>query len=734
MRRLGWIWFGLVGYLSLLCLAGQVFGEDAMSGYLDRSYYTTEQEAVAVCSSGLPAKALEDRVLLVKDTKGNVLARSDVVSAETRIPLNIAALPTGKHTLKVEFQKKTGEVVFAHELILDKKPPKPGCEWKIDRINRAFLRNGEPFFPFGLLMPGSENDFAAAAQMGFNTVHTWTWRRKPEHAAQYVEWAAKHGLVTIINHEGFCRAVELDSLKDLVSAEELESAQKAVARSGYGAKKFSATLMYGPPALKKLSDDAKTRLLVEYDEKNAATLTEALNRAKDSPYLLGYHLFDEPIKLSSVLGRRMYARVQETDGYHPSFVIYSSNIPKGDEFVDWMDVLGTDPYWTPGKSGSRGNVNYVSKITYLTRKRADERRQVAWSVPMGEYWSGIRKRAIMPKEEFCQTYLAVIHGAKAITYFRWPFKCQQTTDTHTALCKEMKLVGPIAVTPDIPQVVKYNPGKFDPENDEYPDIQVSLRRNPAGGYVLLAANSRYYPVDATYRIPLLGDGAKVRRLFDAKEYKSKDGAFSDHVEFLGTRAYAFESNAPLDKPVEISVEMKAYPDRVDPVYGAPGLPDTGRPGKRNLMRNPGFEEAGLPNWPDYYLFGTQSSLDTQNPYEGKTCLKVETKGRGERVYAACSPKLEKDTPFVLSAYMRADRDGVKVRFVGFGWLVPKETFGYKDFTLTTKWQRYSEKGTLIPGLPSWHSVGVLVHGRQEATVYIDALQFEKGTELTEYEP
>ena len=115
-------------------------------------------------------------------------------------------------------------------------------------------------------------------------------------------------------------------------------------------------------------------------------------------------------------------------------------------------------------------------------------------------------------------------------------------------------------------------------------------------------------------------------------------------------------------------------------------------------------------------------------------MKITTEGRGERIYAACSPKLKEATQFTLSAYLRADRDGIKVRFVGFGWLVPKETFGYKDFTLTTEWQRYSETGTLPTGLPNWHSVGVLVHGNQEGTVYIDALQFEKGARATPYEP
>jgi hypothetical protein len=276
---------------------------------------------------------------------------------------------------------------------------------------------------------------------------------------------------------------------------------------------------------------------------------------------------------------------------------------------------------------------------------------------------------------------------------------------------------------------------------------VVLRHNPAGGYVLLAANSRHYPVDVTYRISLLQDGGKVKRLFDSKEYDVQDGAFSDHVEFLGTRAYVFDSRAALNGQVEISVEIEAHPDQADPVYSAPGLPDTGRPAKKNLLRNPGFEEASLPGWPDYYLFTatgplpgrpgseTGCGLDTDNPYQGQASLWICVKDEGaERFYGACSPQLKRETPFVLSAYMRADRDNVKVRFVGFAWRVPKPTFGGEEFTLSTKWQRFSEQGTLMPGLPPWHSVGVEILANQKATVFFDAVQFEKGTELTEYEP
>ena len=200
---------------------------------------------------------------------------------------------------------------------------------------------------------------------------------------------------------------------------------------------------------------------------------------------------------------------------------------------------------------------------------------------------------------------------------------------------------------------------------------------------------------------------------------------------MGTRAYVLASVSRLEEPVPIKVEMTAHPDQTDPFYSAPGYPDTGRPGKKNIIRNPGFEETSLPGWPDYYISWLGNHTTTESPFEGRQCMNVMS---GHGVRQACSPKLDKPTDYVLSAYMRASKEGMKAKFDGGGWLVPKETFGYKEFTLTKKWQRYSEKGKLPTGLPTWHSIGVRVPGGQAGTVFIDALQFEKGQEPTEYEP
>ena len=53
---------------------------------------------------------------------------------------------------------------------------------------------------------------------------------------------------------------------------------------------------------------------------------------------------------------------------------------------------------------------------------------------------------------------------------------------------------------------------------------------------LLAANSRPYPVDATFHIAGL-TGRKLPRLFSKETYKVKDGGFNDSLAPYDTRAY-----------------------------------------------------------------------------------------------------------------------------------------------------------------------------------------------------
>ena len=702
----------LVAFLLPYSLAAQqppaASAPNALSAYLDRSYYTIEKEAVAVCEIEGPER-LGDAVLVVKDAKGNPLGKSDVQGRVTRISIALDKLPVGAHPLAVELRSKKNETLLSRALELIKREPKPGFEWKIDQVNRIVLRDGQPFFPIGMVMSGmvaprDEASFREVAELGFNTVIRWYSGADPATATALHDLAAKYHLYVIDPPDRFAkdnliRAKAQPDFDDLVAA-------------------------------------------------NLDRMAAAVNKVKDSPRLASYYALDEPDKNQIKSGRMLYHKQQELDGYHPSMILYSSGIPAGDQFIDWCDILSTDPYWTPVGEGVRGSINWMSKIVTATRERGEPGRKVTWILPMGEFWSGISKRAILPKEQFAQTYLALIHGAKGIIYFRYPFIHQTALDTLGMLTKELAVLGPIAVTPDVAQTVHYSPDPFDPEKDKYPDVQVSLRRNPAGGYVLLAANTRAFPVEVKVHLSNLGPSGAVKNLFNSNQHPISGGSFSDRLEFNDTRAYTFQASEPIQEPVDLVIEETPHPEQTDPIYGAPGLPNSGRPDKKNVLRNPGFEEAAFSDWPDYYAFimdgprlgrgdpQTIYGLDTANPFEGKNCLWIrasEKKGKF-MFYQTCVPALKEPHSYTLSAYMRADRDGVKVHFVGLGWRIPKPTFGYKEFTLTTKWQRYTETTTLPPKLFRSHSVGVEIVADQNATVFFDAMQLEQGDEATAFEP
>ena len=158
--------------MCLLAVAGLFFctgsvelacGAQRFSSCLDRSYYTTEAAAVVVCRVDESAFETRDRQIVVKDAGGRTLATHPKPCDGARLTFPISELSVGDHVITVSVSEQDDRPVVSQGLNLVKRVPKPGCEWKIDRINRIFLRNGEPFFPHGILMRGSEEDFAQAA-------------------------------------------------------------------------------------------------------------------------------------------------------------------------------------------------------------------------------------------------------------------------------------------------------------------------------------------------------------------------------------------------------------------------------------------------------------------------------------------------------------------------------------------------------------------------------------------
>ncbi|MDP6355854.1 MAG: hypothetical protein QF473_12165, partial [Planctomycetota bacterium] len=676
-----------------------------MSSYADRSYYTTEKSAVVTCLLGLPTDMLAGAALSVLDAAGNDLGKSTNVTPQTRVSANIATLAIGTHSLQVQLTGRDGQPLLSQALKIIRRKPKPGLEWKIDRIHRRLLLDGKPFFPWGIVMYAmvagrDDAEFARMADLGFNSVQRWYHYAKPEKAMAYHEMAARHNLYVV-------DAIERYATSNIIS------------------QKFR------PDFTQVIKD-------------NLPRMETAIKNLKDSPRLMAYSGFDEPFANQIEAGRMLHAKIHELDGYHPKKVLYSSWIPKGDQFIDWCDILATDPYWVPGGSGERGQIGFVPLITHLTHQRGERHRKVTWIMPFAEYWSGIRRRALLPKEQFAQTWLALIHGAKGLFYFRYPFSHQMTMDAFRELGKQMQVLGPIVVTDEIDQQVTYSPTELRPEERKFPDVHVSLHRRPEGGCVLLAANSRAWPVDVTIRIPAIKSG-EAGRLFSQNKLRVKDSTFSARLKALDTRAYTLD--ASLDQPVLIEVHAKSHPAKTDPLYG-PGHPDTGRPGKKNIARNPGFEEASLPGWPDYFLIdqggprlgvpGQQADWgqDSVDPYEGKFSLRIKgfTRNRRRIVRSILCPQADKPRQYILSAWMRSDEEGAKVKFIGGGYRIKTPTFGHKTFTLTTQWRRYYEVGTIPANVGRYHSIGLELLKGTTATVWLDAIQLEEGAEPKVFDP
>jgi hypothetical protein len=531
-----------------------------------------------------------------------------------------------------------------------------------------------------------------------------------------------------------------------LSAEGIADVNKNIAMHRSNLTSFKGMLIFNPH-LRPLSVEWKGRMYFQLYEKLLPHFTEFIQNSLGRPNLIGFYMLDEPHIMEinqDITGRHYYHHVHATDGYHPVFVLYSSEIPETPRATDWCDALGTDPYWIPA-ADRRSTVNWVSKVVANTRRRADEVRLVTYTVPMAEYWSACRKRVILPREQRCQTYLSLIHGSRGIFYFIYPVISQPVFDELKILAREMQTLGPICLTPDVAQQAEYSPGELDPRNDKFTDVQVALKRNPAGGYVLLAANTAPYPVDTTFTVSLLGESGAIKRLFGDEVYPVQRQSFQERLAGFDTRAYLIpEPAAEAAAPVAIKVQMAPQLEGFQPE--TPARLELDRKGKKNLLPNSSFEQTSVPGWPDFYRYtGTPImpeeriggptpvfGADARQAYHGQRSLFLVGNTNVQRI-AFIEPTglrhlTDQARPFVFSAWMRANRDGVRA-LVRIGLVLSK-----KEVELTTEWQRVS----LSAVLPAKADDTVIwMHNNKNQNgdcIWIDAIQFEVGDQPTDYEP
>ncbi len=685
--------------------------------FLDRNYYTTESEARLRQSLGLPGDKLRNLSVVVRLSDGNELARLIGPSKEYEIALPLQKVPLGQHELRVGLEDNNGQQLAESLTTLVKLAPKPGCEIKIDLVHKMLLKDDVPFFPFGLVVSRpSTPALKELAQGGYNAFQNWTreWRYEGIGSlTQLMDVAQSHGLEVVDNAFGILNPHLPKGFKFFGIKPENEAQRRELLDA----------LAKG---LEKVKPEWEVRI----------------KSIMDYPSLLGYYNRDEPnlgnVEASMIGALEFYKAVHATDPYRPVITTFSANIPKGG--LDVTDIVYFDIY-LKGGSGYFGLRGYPNAITYHLLKlkgHSDPANKVAMLMLMTEGQEPLRcPRLLLPEEQRCQTYLAMIHGVKGLFYFYDTlFYSQLMFDTLADLAQQAKMLSPALLSGESHQVVHYAPVELDIEKEQFPDVQAALFKNPAGGYILLAANSAYHPVDARFIVPGLnakagikrmfmkqtGDEvplnvfarvrAKAKRFFAGESLKVKGDVVRDTLEPLGTRAYVLEMAPDAVKPVALAVEAKAHPEQALPLnrYFLEALKD-----RRNFVPNPSFELSTpphlLPDWvrpvtfptiPRLDMPGTLLSMDDRNAVHGKYSVRVNIAlpAIAENGYGikgtAYLPVVDKPTPFVMSFYVKATENVKEGYLSGIGITFDNpdgKSSKSHNFVPTTEWQRIVVRGT-----------------------------------------
>ncbi len=419
----------------------EIMGPRAFSVHWDRTFYMNEPEARLTLKCRL--KGVREAVFKCRMTSPD---RSKVIQEQTltfddgrnaTAIFDLTKLPVGQYPLSIFVVKGMDDTIAMPAVEpLRKLSPRAGAVQCTEE--GILLRDGEPFFPFGLYYVSRylEGDFLKEyAQAGFNTF-ILDWRS----ASEYIKFAERvkpYGLVP------------LPTVKDSYAVSLIK---------GEGPEAQSQRVQAGRELIKQV--------------------------AAGTDNYWGWYTVDEPPLAHLPLVQQYHAAVRELDPYHPSF--YVTCMPHlFQPFAQASDIHAPDPY--PGFPGGR-----IRKVSdYLDAVGAVVGPcQPVMAVLQTFYEEGGRMPSL--EELRCMTYLSIVHGARGILYFSYDFrvgpmaqKNPQTWKALKGLAGEMRTLSPIFLSSEPAK------GSIVTRNGRGVDTRLFVYK---GEYYLLAVNAENYTV------------------------------------------------------------------------------------------------------------------------------------------------------------------------------------------------------------------------------------------------
>ncbi len=687
----------------------------------DLNYYSKEKTARLKISLGFAKDQLKNMTLKVSDGKKYLLRKTDL-SPEMIIEVPVEKLKNGTSKVEVALLKN-GKKFISRSVELKRYPLAPNGV-KIDNFNRVMLKNGKGFFPFGVFLGRvrSEDEYLfkfLSEEIGMNTVirvrrywKNWPWMSDLKDLPNWMKIAQKYNL-NVINMASMAPSVKADN---------------ALARKEYQAM---------------LPD-----------------ITGEIELLKDNPNFLMYYNLDEPNLANADTRIKVadwfYHTVRKHDRRNPVNLLYAKHIPEGKYWTDWCEVLMYDVYVCPGWGGFYSDPGLMmSYYMCMLDERAKQDGKVAMMVPISANLTPPRAPiSLTYQQQLCQSYAAVIYGAKGLIYFT---QMLAITPEHwkafKVLAGQFKALAPAITNQEVKQKISYSPGKLDPHSRTFPMINVRLFKYPDEKLVMLAANFKPFAVETSFRIPGLESASLM---FNGKKILPVSGnTFKDKFIPYGTRAYSLKLK---NSSAEIKVAVKMTPcpnEKVSP----PAVPVNKiiaqlRSRKKNLMPNPVFERAKVKGLPDFMIpysnmapvLCTKDSawfVDAKNKWNGKAslCMKnlptpssryyPQYLGTNAVFYPLISKKPEK---YVFSFYAKGGKNGERITIILQDYFTGFKT--QKAFILTTGWKRFNMKFTLPPlKRPELSGGGIsILISRPKAggTAWINGLQMEPGDKMTDF--